>query len=71
MHLDVRHFYNVLDAWDLPDPAAIAEDVRVFTYHSCVALEVHSINLVVADQCHEQTYVTQSEVVTCKVLAIR
>jgi len=54
VHFDVIHVGGLLDALDLPNVAAVAEDVGVLADEARVALEVDGVNLVVPDQRLEQ-----------------
>jgi len=61
--LNVVHFDRLLDIRDLPDVAAIPEDVGVFPDSFRITLEVDCIHLIITDQCHEESDVRKSELV--------
>ena len=50
MRLDVRHVGGLLDAWNLPNFDAVAEDIGLLADLLSVTLEVDIVDLIVADQ---------------------
>jgi len=50
VHLDVIHVGCLGHSWNLPNFTAVAEDIGVIADHARIALEVDSVNLIVADQ---------------------
>ena len=70
VHFDVRHVSCLSHTWDLPYLTTVTEYVRILTHHSCVALEVHSVDLVIADKSLEKPNIAQSEIFAGQKLAV-
>lgn len=69
--LNVVHFDRLLDIRDLPDVAAVAEDISVLSHCARIALEVDCVHLIVANQSHEQSDVRKSELIPSQEFLVR
>ena len=70
VHLDVFHMGRLFDTLNLPDVAAVAEDVCVLSHSACITLEVHGVHLIVTNQGLEQANVRQGEFVAGEELSV-
>lgn len=61
MHLDMIHMTGFFDSWDLPDIAAVSEHIWEFSNSSRVTLKVHSVHLIVSDQCLKEAHIGKGE----------